>query len=202
MVCLLLYTIMKDKPEATKPEAETTASDNAAEETVEHAQEVAAEDVTELLAQLDKIQQEAQTAQERALRAVADLDNYRRRAAREMEENRRRANAALIEALLPALDNFQLGLDAAAKHPEAADVTKGFEVVASQLTQILGEYGLEIVAPQPGEDFDHNAHEAVSQMPSDEVPDHKILTLVRPGFKLNEHLLRPASVVVSSGPAA
>jgi len=81
-------------------------------------------------------------------------------------------------------------------------VAKGFEVVGSQLQQILGQYGLEVIEPASGDDFDHNEHEAVSQQPSDDIADDKVITLVRAGYKLNERLLRPASVVVSSGPAA
>ncbi len=196
---------MKDKFDekdtaANSPEneaAEACASDTECEQAAP-----AADDVSELLAQLDKAQEQTKAAEDRALRAVADLDNYRRRMAREMQESRMLANAALIEDLLPALDNFRLGMTAAANHPEAADVAKGFEVVASQLQQILAQHGLVVLEPAAGDDFDHNEHEAVSQQPSDDIADDKVVTLVRAGYKLNERLLRPASVVVSSGPAA
>ncbi len=196
---------MKEKPENQEPEA-ATADKQAAqtpEETVapEKASAEAGSETAQLLEELDKAQANAKDYEDRYLRAMADLDNFRRRAAREKEESRLLANAGLIEELLPALDNFRLGLAAAGNHPEAADVSKGFEVVAAQLRQVLGEHGLTILEPAPGDAFDHNLHEAVSQQPSDEFDDHQVITLVRAGYQLNQRLLRPASVVVSSGPA-
>ncbi|MEM8549381.1 MAG: nucleotide exchange factor GrpE [Verrucomicrobiota bacterium] len=188
---------MKDKQDPPDTEASDTTA--VPEETPG---DQAATDTAELLTQLDKAQAEAMAHQERALRAVADLDNYRRRAAREMEQSRLLANAGLIEELLPALDNLQLGLTAASNHPEAEVVTKGFEVVAQQLLQILAEHGLEVIQPDAGEAFDHNLHEAVSQQANESIADDHVITLVRVGYRLNERLLRPASVVVSSGQAA
>ncbi|MEM9226413.1 MAG: nucleotide exchange factor GrpE [Verrucomicrobiota bacterium] len=188
---------MKDKQDPSETEASDTHATR--EETTA---EGSTADTAELLAQLDKAQAEAQAHQERAMRAVADLDNYRRRAAREMEQSRLLANAGLIEELLPALDNLQLGLMAASNHPEAEVVTKGFEVVAQQLLQILAEHGLDVIKPDAGEVFDHNLHEAVSQQASESIADDHVITLVRVGYRLNERLLRPASVIVSSGQPA
>lgn len=205
MVCPLSPMSMKDEPEKQHPEAANTE-----EQATQRPEETVAPEETSpeaspqsaLLEELDKAQARAKDYEDRYLRAMADLDNFRRRAAREKEESRLLANAGLIEELLPALDNLRLGLAAAANHPEAADVSKGFEVVAAQLRQILSEHGLEVIEPAPGEDFDHHRHEAVSQVPHAEVPDHKVVTAVRAGYQLNQRLLRPASVVVSSGPAA
>ncbi|MGE9293433.1 nucleotide exchange factor GrpE [Ruficoccus sp. ZRK36] len=195
---------MKEKPESNEPEAATEAQAAPAPEEAVAPEEASAEagsETAKLLAELDKAQAQAKDYEDRYLRSMADLDNFRRRAAREKEESRLLANAVLIEELLPALDNFRLGLAAAGNHPEAAEVAKGFEVVAAQLRQVLNGHGLEVIEPAPGEDFDHNLHEAVSQSPSDEIADNKVLTLVRAGYQLNQRLLRPASVVVSSGPA-
>ncbi|MBC2596327.1 nucleotide exchange factor GrpE [Ruficoccus amylovorans] len=193
---------MKEKPENNEPEA--AIADEQAAQTPEEsvAPEEASSETAQLLEELDKAQAKAKDYEDRYLRAMADLDNFRRRAAREREESRLLANAGLIEEILPALDNFRLGLAAAANHPEAAVVSKGFEAVAAQLRQILADHGLEVIEPAPGDDFDHNLHEAVSQQSSDEIGDHQVITAVRAGYQLNQRLLRPASVVVSSGPAA
>lgn len=155
-----------------------------------------------LLQQIEKLQQEAKEHQERLLRTLADMDNLRRRTAREKEEIRKLGTGALMEDLLPALDNLQIGLTAAGKHPEAAEVCRGFEVIANQLSQILESHGLQRVDPEKGEVFDPNCHEAVAHQPSEEVPDDTVISVMRVGYVLNERLLRPASVVVSSGSEA
>lgn len=154
-----------------------------------------------LMAELEKVQSEARDAKDKHLRTIADMDNLRRRFAREKEDIRRLAASALIEDLLPALDNLDIGLSTVAKHPEVSEVTKGFEFVAMQFAQVLQQHGLERLEPAAGEPFDHNLHEAVSQEASDEVADHHVIKVMRPGYRLNERLLRPAAVVVSSGPA-
>jgi len=151
--------------------------------------------------ELEKIQDEAKSAQERYLRTVADMENLRKRFAREKEDIRRRAAADLIEDLLPALDNLEMGLNAAGNHPEAANVAKGFEFVAAQLSQILEQHGLAKIDPEAGAEFSHDFHEAVAHEASDAIADHHVIKVMRVGYTLNGRLLRPASVVVSSGSA-
>lgn len=155
-----------------------------------------------LLAQIAQLQAQVQEERARALRAVADLENFRKRLLRDKEEIRRKATSDVIEDLLPALDNFQIGLQHAEKAQTGADVAKGFEFIVSQVNQILGGHGLVSVSPSVGDAFDHHIHEAVGHEPSDTVADHHVLRVMRVGYSLNERLLRPASVIVSSGPAA
>ncbi len=154
---------------------------------------------TGLLEQITKLQDEVKTSQERYLRTIADMENLRKRAARDKEEIRRRAASSLIEDLLPAFDNLELGLQEAKKHDEAKGIVQGFEVVVGQLAQILAQHGLERIEPNVGDAFDHNLHEAMAQQASEEIEDHHVLKMIRVGYNLNERLLRPASVVVSSG---
>lgn len=154
----------------------------------------------ELLARIDQLQQELAAEKDRSLRAAADFDNYRRRVTREKDDLRQSVESAVIEELLPALDNFQIGLDHAAKATSAADVAQGFEFIVQQIRQILEQRGLQAIAPAPGDEFDHHRHDAVGHEASDEITDHHILRVMRPGYQLGERLLRAASVVVSSGP--
>lgn len=149
--------------------------------------------------QLEAARQEAAAAQDRYLRALADLENFRRRSVREKEELRAFAAARVVEDLLPVLDNLSLGL-AAAKAPNAALSTLigGIEMVATQLKSALVNHGLQEIAPA-GAPFDPNLHEALSQQPSAEVPEGHVLQVVRTGYSLNGRLLRPASVIVSAG---
>lgn len=144
---------------------------------------------------------EAAENYDRYLRAVADLENFRRRTVREKEELRLFAASRVLEDLLPVIDN--LGLAVAAAKKADADVkglVGGVEMVLAQLKTALTGHGLKEIDPA-GQTFDANLHEAIAAQPSAEVPDGKVLNVVRTGFVLNGRLLRPASVVVSSGPA-
>lgn len=144
---------------------------------------------------------EAADNYDRYLRAVADLENSRRRAVREKDELRQFGTAKVLEDLLPVIDNLGLAL-LAAKKPEAdvKGLVGGVEMVLSQLKSALANHGLKEINPA-GQTFDANQHESISAAPSADVPEGKVLTVVRTGFSLNGRLLRPASVVLSSGPA-
>lgn len=145
---------------------------------------------------------EAADNYERYLRAVADLENFRRRTVREKDELRQFAASGVLEDLLPVMDNLGLALTAA-KQPnaEVKGLAGGVEMVLTQLKSALSSHGLKEINPA-GQVFDANLHEAIAAQPSAEVPDGNVITVVRPGFSLNGRLLRPASVVVSSGAAA
>jgi len=142
---------------------------------------------------------EAADNHDRYLRAVADLENFRRRTVREKDELRLFAASRLLEDLLPALDNLGLGL--AAAHQPNADLkalASGVELVQQQLKSALAAHGLKEINPV-GQPFDPHQHEAISHLPSPDVKAEHVLTVVRTGYVLNGRLLRPASVVVSSG---
>jgi molecular chaperone GrpE len=136
-----------------------------------------------------------------ALRARADLDNFRKRMAQESTDARRYANASLLEELLPVLDNFQFGLQAAEADAGAKNILIGLNMVAGQMQAFLRDQGVEEVAAV-GRKFDPNLHEAVGQQASRDVAEGVIISQVRRGFKLRDRLLRPATVIVSTGPAA
>lgn len=144
---------------------------------------------------------EAAENYDRYLRAVADLENFRRRSAREKDDLRQFAASGVLEDLMPVMDNLGLAV-AAAKQPNAdiKSLVGGVEMVLSQLKSALANHGLKEINPA-GQVFDANQHEAISAQASADVPEGNVLTVVRTGFSLNGRLLRPASVVVSSGPA-
>lgn len=152
------------------------------------------------LSELEIAQAEAAEMKTRYLRAVADMENYRKRIAREKQDIIRSAAANVVESLLPVLDNMKLGLQAAENHPEAKDVTFGFKMVDDQLKKSLSEQGLQELIPD-GESFDPNLHECVAHQPSEDVAEDLIIQTVRAGYRLNDRLIRAANVIVSSGPA-
>ncbi len=165
----------------------------------------AAEPQTVTLEEKEKLvaaQKETVTAQERYLRAVADFDNFRKRTIREKDELRQLATTSLMENLLPVLDNLNLGLAAAKQQSQSGNsknIVEGIAMVLEQFKTVLGHHGLKEVNPADGV-FDPNFHESIGHQPSAEVPAEKVSQVVRLGFILNGRLLRPASVILSSGP--
>ncbi len=136
-----------------------------------------------------------------ALRSQADFENYKKRAAREKDEAIKYANSALLERLVPILDNFELGLSAARGEGETSPIFSGMSMVLKQLNDFLAESGAQPIEAE-GRKFDPNLHEAIAREPSDEVPEGTVLRQTRRGYRLKDRLLRPSSVVVSSGPAS
>jgi len=142
---------------------------------------------------------EAAKLKDLALRARADLDNFRKRALREKEEAIRYANNGLLERLLPVIDNFELGLDAAKMAADTASILQGMSMVQKQLHDFLKNNGLEEVQAE-GEAFDPNKHDAVSQEFSADIADGHVIRQVRKGYKIKDRLIRASSVIVSKGP--
>ena len=135
-----------------------------------------------------------------ALRSQADFENYKKRAAREKEEAIKYANNALLERLIPIVDNFELGLEAARGEGERSAIFSGMSMVLQQLMDFLTEHGVQPI-DATGQKFDPNLHEAIAHEPSDEVSEGVIIRQTRRGYRMKDRLLRPSSVVVSSGPA-
>jgi len=131
------------------------------------------------------------------LRAVADLDTYRRRVIREKDDLRQYAVSGLLESILPIYDNMELGLQSAEQSADPNVVSEGIRMVLSQFQSVLGENGIEEIKPGKGDAYDHNLHEAVQTQPSDEVEAGAVLQLIRKGFSLNGRLIRPATVIVA-----
>lgn len=150
-------------------------------------------------AAIGDLQQELAEWKERALRTAADLENFRRRAAMEAENARKYANEGLIYDLLPVLDNFQRAVDAAEKTPNFEALKSGVDLIQRQLDEVLKRKGLEHIRAV-GEAFDPNFHQAVMQVePESGQSAHAVVEELRPGYKLNDRVLRPTLVKVTSG---
>ncbi|MGB0409062.1 MAG: nucleotide exchange factor GrpE [Opitutales bacterium] len=191
---------MKDKETPETEELNEEATEPAAEAELEAPAEATEEAPAPELTELEKAEAEAAEMKARYLRAVADMENYRKRMAREKQDIIRSAAGSVIESLLPVLDNMKLGLQAADNHPEAKDVATGFKMVDDQLKKSLAEQGLEELIPD-GEAFDPNLHECIAHQPSEDVAEDLVIQTVRAGYRLNDRLIRAANVIVSSGPA-
>src|SRR6202048_3188892 len=133
-----------------------------------------------------------------ALRSVADLDNYRKRMAREKDDAIRYANANFLERLIPILDNFELGIQAAKAGGNQSAVQDGMMMVFKQLQDFLASCGVETV-DATGQHFDPNVHEAIAQEQNAEIAEGFVVRQLRKGYRLKDRLIRPANVVVSKG---
>ncbi|HZE13673.1 MAG TPA: nucleotide exchange factor GrpE [Chthoniobacterales bacterium] len=169
-------------------EPETEKKDSAASST----ESVQPEDETDgLQADLDRFR-------DLALRSQADFENYKKRAAREKEEAIKYANSSLLEKLIAIVDNFELGLEAARAEGEKSPIFSGMNMVLKQIMDFLADSGLQPI-DATGKKFDPNLHEAIAHEPSDEFAEGTVIRQTRRGYKMKDRLLRPSSVVVSSG---
>jgi molecular chaperone GrpE len=139
----------------------------------------------------------------RLLRQTADFDNYKKRVARERQEDLKYAGRSVLEKLIPVIDNFEMGLASASTStdPAVRSMHTGITMVFNQLKAALFEAGLEEI-DAAGQNFDPNLHEAVSHEESDQVADGQVLRQLRKGYRLKDRLLRPATVVVARKPTA
>lgn len=152
-----------------------------------------------LAADLDQLRSELDDAKDRALRSAAELENYRKRANRQIEEERRYANVELIREILPIWDNMGRVVEAAGQSDKIDALLEGFQMVRQQLESVFERYNCFKIDAlhQP---FDPHLHEAISQMPSADHPAGTVLHVTQAGFRVEDRVVRPSQVVVSAGP--
>jgi len=142
--------------------------------------------------EVGKLQAEIADLRDRSIRTLADFDNFRKRAEREREEQRRYALSEVLRDFLAIQDNLDLALTAGGS---IDDVRRGVEMISRQLRDLLKRYGVEEVAAQ-GERFDPAFHEAVSRGEDPHVLEPTVSEVMRRGYRVHERLLRPAMVKV------
>lgn len=188
-------------PEETQPTTSPEAVPQPGEATAAAAASAAAESTpAESKDPLGEAQAEVLRWKDQAYRQAAELDNFRKRMAREAQESRAYANADLLRGLLPVLDSFEMGLEAARAESEKSMIFMGMSMVQRQIMDFLREQGVQEVEAL-GKAFDPMLHEAVSTEVNATVPEGQVLRVTRRGFRLRERLLRAASVIVAA-PAA
>lgn len=159
----------------------------------------AAQEMPTLEEQLQTAISERDENQDRFLRSQAELDNARKRHQRELAQLRQYAAAPIIQDLLPSLDNLKRAIDAAENVDQVDELKRGVEMVAKQILDVFAKYQVTAIDAL-GKSFDPNLHEALQQMPSDEYPPMTVIQELEQGFILNDRVIRPTKVIVSSGP--
>jgi molecular chaperone GrpE len=149
----------------------------------------------------DAAADELAAANDRYLRLQAEMQNLRNRTSREIADERKYAALPVVRDLLPVLDNIGRAVEAAEKAGEAENLLAGFRLVRQQIETILTRHDCQAISPE-GEPFDPHFHEAILQQPSADVPANHVMMVTQTGYKLHDRVVRPAQVIVSSGPPA
>lgn len=146
--------------------------------------------------ELEQLRTAMASLREEALRERAELDNQRKRLARDVDQARRFANEKLLSQLLPVLDSLEAGLLAASA--ETGPLKDGLELTLRQLLKVGADNGMSQLDPI-GASFDPEWHQAISQVPAPDAAPGTVVQVFQKGYSLNERLLRPALVVVAAG---
>jgi molecular chaperone GrpE len=158
------------------------------------------------LVELERLQQALAESEERAkshwaqyLRAVADLDNIRKRAQKDIEAANRYGLEKFAQELLPVRDSLELAVQTTEKAADVRSLKQGQEATLQLLVKALEKLGIVTINPL-GEPFDPGRHEAMLAQPSNTAEPNSVLQVIQPGYELNGRLLRPARVIVSKAP--
>ncbi|MBC8211363.1 MAG: nucleotide exchange factor GrpE [Gammaproteobacteria bacterium] len=175
------------------------ANANADVENDEFAEEFAAADQdAELAAELAKAQITIKDYWDQIVRLNAEMENYRKRAQRDVENAHKYAVKSFVESLLPVADSMDMGLSAAsAENANLDSIKEGIGMTLNLFQQTLEKNGVKPVDAQD-QPFDPEQHQAISMQPSNDVEPNTVLTVMQKGYLLNDRLVRPAMVVVSS----
>lgn len=152
-----------------------------------------------IAAALFTAREEARTANDRMLRAVAETENQGKRMRAELEDNVRHANRALLEEMIRILDSLELCVRHAEEGGGVDDLEKGVSATVMQFQRALENVGVEAIPAEAGMPFEPRIHEAVSCDAAADQPINTITTVVQSGYRYKDRLLRPARVVVATG---
>ena len=167
------------------------AAHDAALEAVGDGQPLAPEDVEEQLAD----------AHNRLLRTQAELENFRKRARRELDEERRFGPLSLIRDILPVLDNLSRAVESARQGDNAEGLLEGVQMVLTQFESVLEQYQCRPI-DATGAVFDPNCHEAILQVPSPDHPPGTVVQVTQIGYQVHDRVVRPSQVIVAASSPA
>ncbi|KAA1159597.1 nucleotide exchange factor GrpE [Pseudoalteromonas fuliginea] len=182
--------------EVSKMQADVEAAVEAADQHAEQEQSPEAE-IAMLYAELEAAKQTIADQKDGVVRAAADVDNIRRRAAQDVEKAHKFALEKFANELLPVIDNLERAIEFSDKENETLKpLLEGIDMTVKSFNDAVSKFGVEIVNPQ-GEQFNPDFHQAMSIQPSNDVTPNTVLAVMQKGYTLNGRLLRPAMVMVS-----
>ncbi len=167
-------------------------------ESVETAEESAGS-ANGLNEELEAAREEARNNQELYLRALAEMDNLRKRNQREKEDIAKFGNENILREILPVIDNLERAVEHAGDQSDGSGLLEGVEMTLEQFSSVLQKFGVEALSSL-GEVFDPAHHQAMGQLETTEVPVNHVAQEMQKGYLLNNRLLRPALVMVAKAP--
>lgn len=194
----------QDKPEEqSTEEKQETASEDLEVDFGDALKDAPEEPVKEAEDELSALKRELAEAKDKTLRTFAELENYRKRSARTLQDELKYANMSLIRDMLPVMDNLLRAIEAAQKQAESGELTEqgkalldGVKMVVEQFNTVLGKHNCTPIEAvnQP---FDPNFHQAITQMPSADVEPNTVIMETQKGYVLHDRVVRPSQVIVS-----
>ena len=145
----------------------------------------------------DGLSSQLQDAEERVLRAQAEIENVRKRGRREYEDLLRYGEMNLLRDILPVLDNIERAIEASESTTDVETLREGFRMTASQIEKLLESHGCETIKTE-NEVFDPTVHEAISQQPGNGADPGTVIGVTSRGYVLHDRVVRPAQVVVAA----
>ncbi|WP_338365109.1 nucleotide exchange factor GrpE [uncultured Pseudoalteromonas sp.] len=183
--------------EVAQMEADVEAAVEAAEQHEAEQEQRPEAEIAMLYAELETAKQTIADQKDSVVRAAADVDNIRRRAAQDVEKAHKFALEKFANELLPVIDNLERAIEFSDKENETLKpVLEGIDMTVKSFNDAVAKFGVEIVNPQ-GEQFNPEFHQAMSIQPSNDVSPNTVLAVMQKGYTLNGRLLRPAMVMVS-----
>ena len=160
------------------------------------------EEISDAEAEVDALRAERDDFKDKFMRALADAENSRKRADKQRREAEQYGGSKLARDVLPVYDNMKRALDAVTDEHRAqfGAVLEGVELTMRELLNVFKKHGIELIAPQVGDKFDPQMHEAMFEAPVPGTKSGEIIQVSAEGFMLGDRLLRPAQVGVSSNP--
>lgn len=161
------------------------------------------EEIDEEALEIDQLRAERDQLKDRFMRALADAENARKRSEKDRREAENYGGSKLARDMLPVYDNMKRALEAATEEQRevSASLLEGVELTMRELLNVFKKHGIEIIAPEVGDRFDPQAHQAMFEAPVPGTKAGDIIQVAAEGFMLHDRLLRPAQVGVSSQPA-
>lgn len=155
----------------------------------------------QLQQELEESREEARNNHERYLRAMADMENLRKRSQREKEDLAKFANETLLREILPVIDNLERALEHAVEDTATDGLLEGVQMTLDQFGKVLEKFNV-IPVEAMGQTFDPALHQAMGQLETGDFPANTVAQEMQKGYLLNDRLLRPALVMVAKAPAA
>lgn len=153
--------------------------------------------IESLIEQIEALKKSAADSLDREVRAQAELDNVRKRTARDIENAHRYALDKFINELLPVLDSMELGMNASAATVEISSLREGMDLTMKMFSSSLEKSGVRSVEPQKDDKFNPEQHEAVTMQEMEDIESGAVITTLQKGYELNGRLIRPAMVIVA-----